>query len=90
MKTRYAIIQTASTDGVFNGPMVPTREGTTLYVRRIEVSRVRRGGMYGVLQVKLTQEPEKALTWATRETAQKHAETHTSDWRAFEVIEMPA
>jgi len=87
---RFAIIQTASINGSFrnavDGNLVPTPEGTTLWVRRIGVHRSR--SMYGMKRVDTSRDFDKALTWATRETAERKAADLSSDYVTYEMREV--
>lgn len=90
MSNRFAVIRTASYNGSFRNAVdkvqEPTREGTTLYVRRIEKSRQR--STYGMTLVKITGDLTKALTWATRETAERKAAEHSDDYNTYAVVEV--
>lgn len=78
MSTRFAIIETSNTNRVGNG--------SRLWVRRIEMSK--RRDLYGLVVVKVTRDADKALTWATREAAERRAAEHTTDWRTLAVVEV--
>lgn len=86
--TKYAVVRTASTNGVFNGPLVPPRDGAVYYVRRAQ--RSKRRGMWGILEVLIAQEPERALTWVNRETAERKAQEWTTDYAVYGVVEFDA